>query len=109
MGPDGNIWYTANFSQIGRIDPAGNVQLFGSTNPRARIRGPERIVAGPDGTLWFTNPEDATIGRITTAGAVTTFGDRTLGPRSIATGPDGDLWFTNDKSETVRASRRPAR
>ena len=38
--------------------------LFGS---------PEGITAGPDGNLWFTQPDVDQIGRITPAGAVTEF------------------------------------
>ena len=34
------------------------------------ISEPEGIVAGPDGALWFTNPGNNSIGRITTAGKV---------------------------------------
>src|SRR5690242_12541768 len=34
---------------------------------------PALITAGPDGNLWFTEPDASNIGRITTAGAITTF------------------------------------
>ena len=34
---------------------------------------PERIAAGPDGNLWFTEDQTNHIGRMTTAGALTEF------------------------------------
>lgn len=61
---------------------------------------PEAITTGPDGNLWFTvmGPAQA-IGRITPAGAITTyplpysdFGSQMWG---IAAGPDGNVWFTH--------------
>jgi streptogramin lyase len=69
----------------------------------------ERIVAGPDGNLWFTGfarntstgRAAAAIGRITPAGSITQF----LLPTSIgfsvgiASGPDGNLWFTQSETE----------
>jgi streptogramin lyase len=36
-------------------------------NPWSGILAPEGITAGPDGSLWFTQPDDNAIGRITTA------------------------------------------
>ena len=57
---------------------------------------PEGIAAGPDGALWFTNPGNDSIGRISTSGTITFFTDpRIIGPGSIVAGPDGALWFTN--------------
>jgi len=55
------------------------------------------IATGPDGALWFTNYGGDPIGRITTAGKVSTFTDRSIhNPVGITTGPDRALWFTND-------------
>ena len=57
--------------------------------------GPDEIAAGPDGALWFTNRGNNKIGRITTAGTVTTYTDPGISdPWGIAPGPDGALWFT---------------
>jgi virginiamycin B lyase len=51
---------------------------------------------GPDGALWFTNPGNNSIGRITTTGTVTNYkGHGIADPEGIITGPDGALWFTN--------------
>lgn len=64
--------------------------------------GPNAIVTGPDGALWFTEGVGNKIGRMTTSGAFTEytiptgvegfFG--TSDPTDIAVGPDGALWFT---------------
>ena len=60
------------------------------------ISGPAGIAAGPDGNLWFTNFDSASIGRITPGGLVTNYtGTGIIGPEGIAAGPDGNLWFTN--------------
>ena len=56
---------------------------------------PYGIAAGPDGALWFTMNTAAKLGRITTAGAITTFSVTSTGAEGIAAGPDGDLWFTD--------------
>src|SRR6266699_4057721 len=58
--------------------------------------GPQGITVGPDGALWFTEPELNKIGRITTQGQVSEFAlpIARMGPAEITAGPDGALWFT---------------
>ncbi len=56
--------------------------------------GPERIAAGPDGALWFTEDGANQIGRITTDGVVTEFSIPGSPSTGIAAGPDGAVWFT---------------
>ena len=52
--------------------------------------------------MWFTNNVGASIGRITTAGAVTNFTDPTISfPHEIAAGSDGALWFTNYGNDSI--------
>jgi streptogramin lyase len=95
-GPDGNLWFTTS-DAIGRITPAGVVTMFpGNPNDATAITGAQGITAGPDGNLWFTNAGRSRIGRITTAGVITNFGDSAISsPYAIAAGPDGNLWFLN--------------
>ncbi len=63
------------------------------------------IATGPDGALWFTNFHGDSIGRMTTAGTLTTFtGTGISSPCGITTGPDGALWFLNTGSNTTDAS-----
>ncbi len=94
-GPDGALWFTGplSFDQstIWRIATDGTISSF---TDYERLSAPEEIVAGPDGALWFTQ-SDATVGRMTTAGVVTTYpsGSGTQ-PECITVGPDGALWYT---------------
>jgi virginiamycin B lyase len=72
---------------------------------------PERICAGPDGNLWFTETGIHfsgghflyNIGRITTSGIVTEFEIPTANsfPQGIARGRDGNLWFTERGIERI--------
>lgn len=105
-GPDGNLWFVEQKAtgdyEIGKITTAGKVAYY-STKETA---GPFEefgsisyinfgvIAAGPDGNLWFVNPQNnlnSQVGKITTAGAITFYGigDQPLG---ITSGPDGNLW-----------------
>jgi streptogramin lyase len=65
--------------------------------------GPQDVAAGADGNLWFTEGSANQIGRITPAGAVTTFPLPTANsaPHGITAGPDGNLWFTESLSNKI--------
>ena len=66
------------------------------------IDEPDGITAGPDGALWFTNPANNSIGRITTSGTVTNYtGTGIDDPDGITAGPDGALWFTNFNNNSI--------
>ena len=66
------------------------------------LASPNRMVAGPDGAMWFTNLSGNSIGRITTAGMVTNFtGTALVGPATITAGPDGVRWFTNRRGNSI--------
>jgi streptogramin lyase len=76
--------------------------VFFSANSAAGItieeitgaRGEWGITSGPDGNLWVGLYDE--IGRVTTAGIMTTFKTPTSQSmiRAITKGPDGNLWFT---------------
>src|SRR5262249_6348100 len=76
---------------------AGVVTEFPLPNPNA---GPVAITTGPDGNLWFADQNDGTVGKITTAGAITIYtptgadpGFAFAGcPVDITSGADGSLW-----------------
>ena len=53
---------------------------------------PQDIVAGPDGNLWFTEPGNLQIGKLTPSGTLVEFPVAVLAFR-IAVGADGALWF----------------
>ena len=61
------------------------------------------IATGPDGALWFTAEKANKIGRITTAGVVTTYSIPTADsfPFAIASGADGALWFTERNGNKI--------
>jgi len=110
VGPDGNLWTagtrfdTQTGAVIGdfidRISLSGGVTTFnvGTTNGT-----PESISAGPDGNLWFTEPDANVIGRITTAGQITLFNVPTPGsqPTGIVAGPNGNIWFSEAASRHI--------
>ena len=54
------------------------------------------IVSGPDGALWFTEAVGSAIGRVTTAGQITSYQTPSSNsePLGISVGGDGNLWFT---------------
>ena len=64
------------------------------------IRFPLGITTGADGALWFTNyTMPGSIGRITTAGVVTSYASPNISySAEITSGPDGALWFVNEGS-----------
>lgn len=93
-GPDGAIWYTdANHARIGHMTVAGAVEEFQIPQhsppyaPGANVPFPEAIVAGPEGRyMYFTDPGDNAIGRVSMSGEVTEYPIPSLapvGPRDI--------------------------
>ena len=83
---------------LGGVAPARAVVINEFSFPSEYGVSPVDIVAGPDGSLWFTltNAPYGSIGRITTGGVFTEFPIPTVlsNPRYITVGPDGALWFT---------------
>src|ERR1700722_370049 len=74
--------------------PVGQISEAATPTPSS---GPEGIVAGPDGNLWFAEINASKIGEINPAtGAISEFPTPTpnASPLGITTGPDGNLWFT---------------
>lgn len=97
-GADGNVWF-AESDGIGKITPQGQVSSFGLPD---RAGTPAALTAGPDGNVWFVTGKPFAVGRITLAGAVTTFPLGGAGrPNSIAVGPAGELWFTESGAARI--------
>ena len=62
------------------------------------------LAAGPDGNIWFTDPNNRTVDRMTTNGQVTAYtlqGSAWPEPGSIVAGADGNLWFTQTSPNTI--------
>jgi streptogramin lyase len=102
-GPDGALWFTeARANRIARMTVDGALSEFGGLSPThtdsdgsGMPAGPQAIVAGPDGNLWFTEPGAGAIARITPSGNIVEYPLPAGGePRGLAFGPDGALWFT---------------
>lgn len=89
---DGNI-YVGCSSALVQIPPSGSPVAIG-LGQNDGVRG---VVAGPDGSIWFTGSISNTIGRYNpTTGTVTHYAIPTSGgvPIGIAVGSDGRIWFT---------------
>jgi len=108
-GADGNLWFsgtdiTTGGGVIGRLTPGGLVSAYPLAAGLA-IK-PGTIATGEDGAVWFaaeagSGTAQASIGRITTAGAITMYGVPlqsyySFPAPSIAAGSDGALWFTGN-------------
>ena len=92
----GQVTVSTNFPQ-----PPGSFQEF--VIPPATGHSLILITAGPDDALWFADSFQNSIGRITTAGAVSSFPLPTAssGPAGIATGADGNIWFTEQVASRI--------
>jgi virginiamycin B lyase len=97
-GPDGNMWVTCFSSgDIWRIKPdASSAKSF----PATAGGTPLDIIAGQDGSLWFTG-QTTHISKITTAGKVTPFTAKGEDPTGITRGPDGALWYPEFGSDSI--------
>jgi virginiamycin B lyase len=96
-GPDGNLWFTDLFRDIGRMTTAGQVTYF----PVPQTAFTSDITTGPDGNLWFTYFRQDRVSRMTPAGVVTDFVVPAV-PGRITSGPDGNLWFTSEGNRIAR-------
>lgn len=111
FGPKGHAWaavwtdqpepdgFTDRIFEIADQPALSIVHSFGIPSGAQ----PAGLVAGPDGELWFTEPQRNKIGRMTTSGAIKEYSIPTAnsGADRIAVGPDGALWFTESAADQV--------
>lgn len=105
-GPDGNAWLTTATSVV-RVTPSGSVASFTSGIEADSVIND--IVAGPDGNLWYSDQGNSVLGRVTPAGAVSTFAtenSRAAGnvgspPKALAVGSDGQLTYFGRSSDDL--------
>jgi streptogramin lyase len=109
-GPDGNLWVAGTRfdlqtgavlgGAIDRIGLDGSVTTFSLNGADMSLTS---IRPGPDGNLWFAQPDANQVGRITPAGQITLFPVPTAGsqPRSIAGAPNGNVFFTEQGSGQI--------
>lgn len=88
----GDVTYGAGAATISGVTPAITEYTVGDLGPPGGW--PASITAGPDGAMWFTRVDTASVGRITTTGSVTEFSEPPASEQSIVTGPDGAFWYT---------------
>jgi streptogramin lyase len=93
-GPDGNMWFTEEFSnKIGKITPSGVITEYSAgISQNANLVD---ITAGADGNLWFTEFGLGKIGRITPSGNVTEY-SAGITPGSnpgVIASAEGAVWF----------------
>jgi streptogramin lyase len=115
LGPDGALWFTEQGTgRIGRMTTTGALAEYPIPAAAGLAPGsfgwpaPRDITVGPDGALWFTDPGDESIGRASTAGAISEYpigGSATPTPDAI-TSYGGELWFTEAGLQDV-ASANP--
>ena len=87
-----------------RATGAGHITIYHSRHIHLST-SPESfngITGGPRGALWFTNPGNNTIGKITTLGKVRDYAGKGIGnPWVITAGPDGALWVGNWTTRSI--------
>ena len=61
------------------------------------------VAAGPDGNIWFSDPNNNSIGRMTPGGQTQEFSLPTADaqPQQIISGPDGALWFIESGADQI--------
>lgn len=88
-GADGNLWFSAGNTRIGRMSTVGFFTDF-ATNAH-----PGKIAPGPDGAVWFLDAVFSKLYRVATDGTMTNFslgGDSAV---DLIAGPDGNLWIAD--------------
>ncbi len=119
-GSDGNLWFsgtdfTTGGGVIARMTTSGSISAFHLASGLVIKAG--TIATGSDGAVWFaaegsSGTAQASIGRITTAGAITMFGVPVSGNAivsrrpSVAAGSDGALWFTGERRDRADHDQR---
>jgi virginiamycin B lyase len=80
-----------------RLEPRSLLSAIISSYPTPTPNsGPDAIVTGPDGNLWFTESAANQVGYINPTTHVITevpLPSGTTNPLGISSGPEGDLWF----------------
>lgn len=83
------------------LPAVASAQQLAFAQYNAPVGGMQAITVGPDGALWFTQPNQ--IGRISTAGVIAEYAiaDFEQGSAGITAGPDGAVWFTEENANKI--------
>ncbi|MEI7779084.1 MAG: fibronectin type III domain-containing protein [Actinomycetes bacterium] len=95
---------SATSAKAATVTPVGKVSEF--LTPTANS-GPTMVAAGPDGSMWVTEGDDAVsrIARVSPSGTIAEFSAGITpgsGPSAIVAGPDGAMWFTENSDRIGR-------
>jgi RHS repeat-associated protein len=105
-GPDGNLWFTGQPAStapgggvVGKVTTSGTVTKWTLSNTAS----PAGITVGADGNLWFAEPDNSTIAKITTGGTLTEYSIPTANsiPEDVTLGVDGNVWFTESATNKI--------
>lgn len=112
LGPDGAVWGALQNGPAYRIVQfalsASGVNVAQSfALPAGAAAG--SMTLGGDGALWFTDPQNNAIGRMSTSGAFSEYplpssnalGEPWFGLWQIATACDGSVWFTEPNAGKI--------
>lgn len=114
IGADGNLWFgIQSGGSIGRLTPTGELTQFHNCLAYSQpFFGPETLVRGAEGNIWFTSlaqrslpniVDPASIGMVTPAGAITQlYAGVKVEPKTIAADSEGGAWFAGGLEEIQR-------
>ncbi len=101
LGADGNVWFSAPGSRVGKITPSGVVNAY-TTSLNNSYSSPSGLTNGPNNLIWFTNNTSyggsSGLGSVDSSGTVTSVNISGNPNVSIGTGPrlasdsSGNLW-----------------
>jgi streptogramin lyase len=78
------------------------LEELSSQSLAAPFQCPQRMVKGPDGNIWFTDPCGHQVGKITTSGVTTAYNlPSTSSPAGIAVGADNNVWVTLEATDKL--------
>jgi streptogramin lyase len=81
--------------QVGSIGVHGGV-TSGPSSATSDLPG--STVEDGQGDLWFTEPNNGLLERVTPQGQVEPFAADVLAPQGITLGPGGNIWYTGDNA-----------
>jgi streptogramin lyase len=114
IGTDGNLWFgIQSGAAIGRLTPTGELtELRDCLRYGQPFFGPETLVRGAEGNIWFTSlaerslpniVDPASIGIVTPAGAITQiYAGVRVEPKTISADSEGGAWFAGGLEEIQR-------
>ena len=105
VGGDGRLWFTFNDSYhpgtVAAMTTTGDYRVYAMNLTSNLLPYSHSIVAGPDGNVWFADPDGVV--RITPSGRVTVFQLPSGGDSAdfITAGADSCLWFSGQKNNSI--------